>query len=170
MNRIKLGLLLLAALLLSACDIIISGPSVPPSVNVFNASYSTNYEATINGVTQDIICDNRRTELNYTFDYSGNLDSWSSFLRGVESGEIDGLESFTEADIARYGEVDVTYEIPPGEAPLKEESERLNPQRIVVVPNPQVVGRTMLYVTVNGGSNRIPLSSDRSIPVVNPCP
>jgi hypothetical protein len=153
--------------LLSGCEIIITGDLVyPPGFNLTNASYSTNYRADADGDgdLEFVICDDRTTELGYHFDYHGDLQRWTSFLRGVTSGQIRGEATFTPGSAGNPpGHVDVTYEIRSGAAPLL-----VTPQGITVVPIPDVIGYTRLYVRVNGYSGLYSLSS-APVPVLAAC-
>lgn len=144
--------------------------SQPEPVSVSNAGYDTSYEATINGEPRNIICDNRLTELNYRFNYTGDLTTWTSFLKGDTTGTVRGETSFNSSQITTPGQVDVTYSILANGAPLLTDG-GLSPQAIVVtpVPNPTVIGSTRLFIRVNGLNEEIPLSSN-SIPVVSNCP
>ena len=152
--------------LLAACEIIITGV-YPPGFSLSNAYYLTSYRADADGDgdLEFVICDDRTSELTYHFDYSGELLRWTSYLQGVTSGQIRGEATFTPDSAGVYyggDSVDVTYEIRAGAAPLAA------PQGITVVPVPDVIGYTRLYLRVNGYSGLYSLSS-RAIPVLRFC-
>lgn len=166
----KLLTLFLASsvLFLSACEITITGIDAPPPVS--NATYRTNYEATIDGVKTFIICDDETTTLTYEFDYSGNLASWTSYLRGTTTNSVRSKASFTLADAGvnrlDSGRIRVEQPIGRNSSPL---SVDLSPQSIVVVPNePTVVGGARLFLEASGYTQNEELSSS-PIPVVDNC-
>ena len=168
-----LRLLALSLLLpiLAGCEFVITGSVdvlFPPGFSLYNASYNTSYKADVDGdsALEFVICDDRTTELSYHFDYSGDLRQWTSFLKGVTSGEIRGeVTLYPDTAGVGYGsqEVDVTYEILARAAPLV-----VSPQGITVVPLPDVIGYTRLYLRVNGYSGLYNLSSN-AIPVLRHC-
>jgi hypothetical protein len=155
--------LLSLGLVLAACDITIDWGS---GFSISNATYSTNFQDRSGG---SYICDNTTTYLTYSFNYSGTLTSWTSYLKGENTGVVKGRTTFTPSSpyVDRYGNnyVEVTYTIPSGTAPLEATSQAA-PQSIIVVPNPQVIGYSRLFLTVNGYSH--PLLSN-PIPVINGC-
>lgn len=172
--RRVLGALLLGVvtLAISACDVLIEFVPPEPDLAVTAASYGTNFQDRDNN---SIICDNYTTKLTYRFEYSGDLDRWDSHIRGVRSGEIRGDNSFTFSDgrIDNFGDdyVRVTYDIPPAKAPLSvaDGSESgIDPESIVVVPNPTILGYSRLILTVYGGGERYAYES-AAIPVVSSC-
>lgn len=158
--------ILMLGLIVTACEFTISGNIDFPNLEVSNARYATNYR-TDEG--RSVICDDRTTELTYSFDYQGDLDRWSSYLEGSRGGRV-GERTFYP-DYRGYGaaHVEVTYGIPPYTAPLSVDPNEgeVTPQAIVVVPKPVVIGHTTLYLSVNGYGSRA-FSSD-PIPVINNC-
>ena len=154
-------------LVLSACSGVITvDVGLPEGVTITNANYSSNYQANVEGSTQDVICDDRTTELSYSFRFSGNLNGWQSYLRGVTTGNITGRESFTlDSRFVDYNSstntVTVRYEIPARSAPLA-----INPQAIVI--QPKVEGYTQLFLEFNGATGAYDLLSD-DIPVLASC-
>lgn len=183
-RRALLPALLLLALapLIAACEITFT-PTPSPGFAVTSASLQTDYRATIDGRDAYIICDDRRTELSYTFSYRGDLATWRSYLRGVDTGQIAGDVSFTPNDpgveVLGPSTLRVTYILPRETAPLLQadgatpDVEHPAPDRdIVVVPTPQVIGYTKLYLQMQSYSYTYSvdenLESSR-IPVVNDC-
>lgn len=172
MNYRTLGAFALL-LLLVGCQV--SFDLVPvPGLVLRNASYRTNVRATVDGRERFIICDNRTTTLSYSFDYTGALLSWRSYLRGRNTGTIRGDRRFTLADVVRPGRVEVTYTIPPYQAPLSvnelPDAAAIAPESIIVVPRPTVVGASELRLEVNGIGRSVVLSGRDPIPVVDNCP
>lgn len=171
MNPVRLLALFATVVFLAGCDFVITGSvdlAYPPNFSLYNASYNTNYQADADGDgdLEFVICDDRTTELSYHFDYDGDLRQWTSFLKGVTTGQVRGEVTFyPETGGVRYGsqEVDVTYEIRAGAAPLL-----VAPQGITVVPVPDVIGYTRLYLRVNGYTGLYNLSS-RAVPVLSSC-
>lgn len=159
MKRLSLGLLLISMLVLSACDVVITGEPGPGSdIRIYNAKYSTNFDG-------NIICDNRTTYLTYEFSYDGILTRWSSYLKGLNSGDVFGYDTFYPSDsrVINFNDnyVRVTYAIPPYTAPLSvPASDTLNTQGIVVSD-----GLSRLYVKLNGLSRDYNLSS-KDIPII----
>ena len=92
MKKILLVLMLMIPVL-SGCIII----PIDPSFEVVSASSKTNYILTQNGDQSFVICNDRTTELNYEFKYSGTLIAWESYLRGDQGG-IAGSNNFTPGD------------------------------------------------------------------------
>lgn len=160
------------ALLLSACDITFSGnvkiDLLPPGVTIDNAAYSTNFSAKVNGVEQFVICNDRTTELSYSFDFTGNLNSWESFLEGKNTGEKAGEKRFSTTGpfVVRPGHVEVTYEILSSGAPRLTAPE-LGTEAIVVVPK-QPIGYSKLFINVDDFARNFPLSSS-FIPILETC-
>lgn len=167
-----LPLLLLIAVALTSCNLIIEGSGDPGPV--YNASYRSNYRLDTNGDgvhDRSVICDDRITELTYSFNYTTELDSWTSWLEGGFERDEVGRQTFRPGEAGvRYGNdrVEVTYEIDPGTAPLTVDP-ALAPQGIVVVPNPRQIGQTFLKVRVNGVGFTYTLTS-QPIPVIDNCP
>ena len=146
--------------LLSGCNIVFTGDTgLPDGIDIYDGAYSTSYQ---DGNGRFIICDNATTELSYAFAYDGALESWTSYLRGVQSGQVTGRATFTpNSGNVSYGSdyVEVTYTIPAYNAPLA-----VAPQAIVV--RPVVKGYTRLYLQVNGYREGYDFLS-RNIPVVD---
>ena len=169
---LKLGLLALALVVLAACDIVIAPsdpdnprPGRPPGFELLDASYQTNFEADIDGRRRFVICDDRTTFLTYRLEFDGELDTWTSYLRGVNTEEVVGRETFNSRDsrVNRFGDgfAEVQYEIRSGGAPLL-----VSPQGIV--PTPKEIGYTQLFLEVNGYEEGYELSSN-DIPVLATC-
>lgn len=170
-NLIKLSFLTILLALLTSCEGTIKfevDVGLPPGIQVFNAGYSTNFTKIINGSSQFVICDNKTTNLKYHFNYSGPLNSWSSFLRGATTGSINGQANFTSIDIADPANhyVEVTYGIANHVAPLAVDP--IETTGIVPVPNATVIGYTKLFVNINSYTKSYQLISSK-IPVVDRC-
>lgn len=172
MKALKLCSLALILLVLAACQVTVD-VGMPPGFSVSNASFETNFRATVDGQERYVICDNRTTTLSYRFDYSGTLTSWSSYLRGQTTGTIRGRETFTSADINTPGRVEVTYTIPRNQAPLSDGLEiqsAISPESIIVVPRPTVIGFTQLWLDINGTTRSFNFNNQgRAIPVIDGC-
>ena len=172
-NLLILSLLGLLGLLLSACTVTIDGGGLPPGVDIYDAQFTTDWEAPVNGDLQNVICDDRTTNLTYSFRFSGDLDTWESFLRGVNSGDVEGRVTLDLED-SRVGfdpstnTVTVNYEIRAGGAPLltAPRPEAITPQAIV--PEPVVEGYTQLFLRVNDFDEDYELFS-RDIAVLANC-
>lgn len=177
MNRMLAAITLCAAVLLSGCEIIVTGgtPSVD-GVRISNATVRTDTRAEIDGVERSVICDDRITDLTYGFSFEGPLERWTSYLAGVLSGDVIGYETFQPTDTGVQWEsnrVTVTYAIYPGIAPLESSPEsvptnHIQLEAIRVVPVPQVLGYTRLYLEVGASPDTIRLSSGE-IPVLADC-
>jgi mRNA degradation ribonuclease J1/J2 len=171
MKRFTAVLLLALSVVLSACEITVHSGDVPPTLpqmRIYNPVYATNYQANINGADTFIICNNQTTLLRYAFDYSGRLESWSSYVWGQTTGDIRGEAFFDRSDIAEPGHVEVSYTIPPFMSPLSVD-EGISAQGIIIVPKAKIIGYSELFVKINGSSHTVPLSS-KGIPVVDNCP
>ncbi len=169
-NLIKLSFLTILLTLLTSCGnfTVTIDIGLPPGIKVSNAGYSTNFTKVINGKTQFVICDDKTTNLSYHFNYTGPLNSWSSFLKGVTTGTTKAQANFTSADIFDpiNKKVKVTYGIANHVAPLAVEP--IETTGIVPVPKATVIGYTKLFVNINGYSKSHQLVSS-SIPVVDKC-
>ena len=168
MKRVLSATLLAGLLLvLSACSGVITVDiGLPEGVTITNATYSSNYQATIDGRSRDVICDDRTTELTYSFRFTGNLNSWTSFLRGVNTGQEAGRVTLNlNSSVVDYNQststVTVRYQINAGAAPLA-----VSPQAIVITP--KVEGYTQLFLEFSGVSKAYDLLSD-DIPVLASC-
>ncbi len=169
MSKIKILKLLILGLviaLLSSCgdwEIELVRPTI------YNAGFSTNYTAQINGNKKFIICDNKTTNLKYHFNYTGDLTSWSSFLEGATTHTVKGSKSFGSANITdrvnRY--VEVIYGIGDHTAPLS--IDPIATTGITPVPTARVIGHTLLHIKANGWTTSRRLISSE-IPVVSNCP
>lgn len=171
MRRALPVLVLLAALVLAGCEIVVSGGGAwPDDLTISNAGYLTDAKATIDGRERYVICDDRLSDLTYYFDYEGALEQWSSYLQGVTTGDVLGYRTFTPSTPGVHHTADdvmVTYSIDPGVAPLAHQ-DALAPQGIVVVPAPQVIGYTELYLSIASTSSVRRLVSQQ-IPVLSNC-
>ena len=170
--------LLVFVCLLTGCNIVVESNPIPtPSLRILEASYSTNFSLS-NG--QPVICDNKTTQLVYRFRYVGELESWTSYLKGRELNQIIGPETFTpgSAGVSPYETAgyEVTYNLPPNTAPYAAQPEAgtVSPQAIIVtpVPNPTPIGATQLYLTLKGANSNAQGYDYRSgdIPVLINCP
>ena len=149
---------MLAGLFLTSCNIVVTDVGLPDGIDIYDESYLTSYR---DDSGRYIICDNYTTQITYAFSYDGGLESWTSYLRGVRSGDITGLETFFPDTRGVYYDsdyVEVTYTIPPYNAPLA-----VAPQAIIV--KPVIEGYTRLYLQINGYIEEYDFLS-QSIPVV----
>ena len=137
------------ALLLAACE---SGSVVPESVVFF-----TNQRVGSEG-GRSVICDNRTTEITYEFTYRSSavetLSEWTQALVGETSGDRLFERRFVPSDseVSLLGDQRFRVEtsVPVGSAPLSVNDDSVDSQAIIIVPNPQVIGRARLEVTVVG--------------------
>jgi|GEM_PF-1998935 len=143
------------------------------NVETSNLRISGEYGAVINGVSQDVICDNKSSYVFYSFDYSGDLASWTSSLEGVTTGQISNTKDYT---IVGYppvnGTVSARYDVDRKTAPLSTGTQKgdLSAQGIIVVPSANVIGRTRVLITAYD-SFGVPTFTKRSnsLPVVDNC-
>lgn len=161
--------LILAVILITGCEITLTSTS--PRTRVTNARYASSH---VDHRGRDIICDNRSTTLTYRFNYQGSLDAWTSWLEGRKTGEIRGLATFTPSSphVIHYAgdAVEVRYRINPGTAPLALDDDLPEPQSIVVVPNPEIIGFTHLKLNIRGDGKSYHYTTRSGIPVVAHCP
>jgi hypothetical protein len=160
--------LLLLALLLGGCLIITDDPEpTPDPLEVISATYETN--AAVDG--QPIICDDRTTEITYRFRYQGELESWTSYLKGVTLGQIKGEETFRPGaeGVSPYetNGYEVTYTLGPNVAPYASGEAS---KAIIVVPDPTVIGHTILHLRLEGTNGESASYFTAPIPVVQDCP
>lgn len=166
----KILLMSAFGLMLSACTItVFPGGGTGTTTTITGLSFSSNYT---DNTGKSLVCDNRTTNLTYSFSYSGSLDSWTSSLIGVQSGQTAGTATFylTSPEVNAAGnQVAVTYSLSPGTAPLSvPKTGAISPQSIIV--SPVIKGYTDLKITfydLNGGSGTARLG--QNIPVVD-CP
>lgn len=169
----RLFLLLLVGLL-GGCLVIAPEPIVPPvtPISVLEATYKT--DVSVNG--QPAICDNRTTTLSYTFRYQGELESWTSFLKGVRLGEEKGARTFTPgvSGVNPYVEngYEVTYTLGANVAPYGAGKTAPNSKAIVVVPVPQpeIIGASKLHLVLTGADGNAKPYISPEIPVIINCP
>ncbi len=166
--------LLLLAGPLSGCLVITPEPVIPPvtPISVLEATYRT--DVSVNG--QPAICDNRTTTLSYTFRYQGELESWTSFLKGVKLGEEKGMRTFTPnvSGVSPYEEngYEVTYTLGANAAPYAASEKGQGSKAIVVVPvpQPQIIGASKLHLILTGADGNAEPYISPEIPVVINCP
>ena len=169
---LRLGLFVALMLGLSACPGV-TIEFVAPELTAAG-SVSTNFQATLDGedAAQDVICEDRITELSYSFTYSGSLTSWTSYLKGVTTGEEAGRETFTlnSNKVDRDGNtVTVTYTIPAQTSPLLTDG-GITTEAITVVPSPRQIGATQLFIGLEGALGAAEALRADPIPVVVNCP
>jgi hypothetical protein len=146
-------------------------------VSFTDITFESNFTGSINnGPIQSVICDNRSTDVTYTFKVSGveYLQKWSTKFFGESTGSSFNLPDYTLVNFAADGQlVKVTVTLNPGQAP---KIRTVQPRAVVVVPSPTKIGATDIRLTIfdnQGGSVAGNLSSFRSegkIPVINNCP
>lgn len=169
----RLSLLLLFALL-GGCLIVTPGPTPPPAtpLKVLEATYGTDFAVN----DQPVICDNRTTQLSYRFRFEGELQSWVSYLKGTELREetphrtfTPGADGVTPSDANGY---EVTYTLGANSAPYAVDNKGISSKAIVVVPvpQPQVIGNTILHLILQGANGETANYTSRPIPVVINCP
>ena len=140
------------------------------NVETSNLRISGEYSAVVDGVSRDIICDNKPSFVTYSFDYTGDLGSWTSSLEGVTTGQVSNTKDYTVINTPPVdGNVTARYDVLPKTAPLSTGS-NLSAQGIIVVPSAKVIGYTRVKITAFD-SNGFPTFTRRSnsLPVVNNC-
>jgi hypothetical protein len=165
MKRLTWLLIIGLAFMLNGCIIEVVDPSL--SFTISNAVFSTNQvrDLGVNGETgqanqpEFVICDNRQTELIYSFSYTGILSSFRSYLRGEDSGNIppDGDVTFSTSSLGNPVEVRIT--IPAGLAPLA-----IEPTAIGVSG---IIGYSTLHLDFPGTRED---KTSRRIAVIDNCP
>lgn len=155
-----LALVFLTLSLLAACQVnVADNNGLPPGLTISNATYGTGFEAEVDGELQDVICNDRTTNFTYAFTFDGDLRSWESYLKGVDTGRVAGRISldlnseFVSYDAAT-GRVTVNYQLQPGAAP----------QAIVI--NPKVLGKSQLFLQFD--TYNYELLSD-PVPILQSC-
>ena len=145
-------------LMLSACTVtVFPGGGTGTSTTITNLNFSSDYQ---DNTGKSYVCDNRTTNLTYSFRYSGTLDSWTSALVGQKSGQTAGTATFylnSPGVSASGNQVTITYSVPAGAAPLSA-PKAVTPQSIIVTP--AIKGYTDLNITfydVSGGSGSVKL-------------
>jgi hypothetical protein len=151
MKRFAWLLIIGLALVLNGC--VVEFVDNPNALTIRDLGYATNYRGTINGQDRFVICDDRDTELSYSFEFDGTLGNWTSYLEGGFFERVGEVTLNLNNRFVQYDgrTVRVTYLIRPGGAPvLMEPSNTLEAQAtnasIVVVPVPQVIGETTLFI------------------------
>lgn len=157
--------------LLAGCNIYLTPTPAPvPALKVRNLSLETSYS--VGG--RAAVCDNKTTQITYRFSYEGNLESWSSYLRGEKLDKVVLPETFTpkSSGVSPYETrgYEVIYNLPPNTAPYTvNPAGGTVPQGIVVVPDPTEIGATRLYLTLRSADGETkPFVSD-AIPVLINC-
>ena len=130
-----------------------------PGLTITDATYGTDFEATVDSRLQDVICNDRTTKFTYAFTFDGDLRDWESYLKGVETDRIAGRISLSlNSNFVDYNaatkRVTVTYEIRANAAP----------QAIVV--NPTLAGKSRLFLQF--GTYNYKLLSD-PVPILESC-
>lgn len=188
----KLAFLGLAGLLvglISACsgivEVVVRLPIDFGSGNklvVTNAQLYTNYYDGNSSKPTYYICDNKTTIITYSFTYNDPFyfGGWSSQLRGFASGTVKGQVSFPANDSRNNvatRTVTVDYQVAPGAVPLGSgagasiQSGGVSAQSIIVVPNPSIIGKTYVDITVKGANGAADLTGTVGpLPVIDNCP
>ena len=167
----RFSLLLLFGLL-GGCIIITPDPVIPTPIEIIDPSFETN--VTANG--QIAICSNRVTQIAYTFRHTGDLASWSSFLKGNTIGTEILRETYTPttAGVEAVGTdgYRTTFNIAENTAPYSAGTSGSTSKAIVVVPVPQPVqiGSSKLYLTLTGTGGDTKTHTFSDIPVIENCP
>ena len=171
-KAIYIGIIVSIISILAACEIVISDDDVNyrPTLRVQSTFFSSNYR---DSSGRSYICDNRDTLLTYRFRYTGQLDSWRSYLRGASSGRINGEKRFYPysqgVTFIDSNSFEVTYVIHRGATPLAVNSSKLTPQSIVVIPSPRVIGHTYLHLDLYGSGRNHSFRTEPPLPVVISC-
>jgi hypothetical protein len=142
------------------------------NVETSNLRITGEYGAVINGTEQDVICNNKPSFVTYSFDYTGDLGSWTSSLEGVTTGQVSNTKEYTVLGTPPVnGNVTARYDVLPKTAPLSlPTGSKLSAQGIIVVPSAKVIGYTRVKITAfdfNGFATFTKRSN--SLPVVDNC-
>jgi hypothetical protein len=114
MKRFAFLLIAGLAFVLNGC--IIEIVDVPGNFTINNAIFSTNQslDLGVNGIgggPEAVICDNKTTELIYSFGYSGTLNRFRSYLRGEDTGSIpaDGDVTFSTGNLGTLLKLELRF-------------------------------------------------------------
>lgn len=124
--------------------------------------------------SQNVICDNVTTPMQFTFSYSGNLHSVRLLLRGVTTGEITNLPNPDDNNtVLSDGRGVVTFYATSASVPLSLPS-KATTQAIVVTPkqveNAHVIGYTKVQMQgVDNYGGTTGYVSSNSLPVIDNC-
>jgi hypothetical protein len=148
MKRFAFLVIASLAFVISGCVIEFSG--TPNSADIIgDPRLGTNYqrELAVDAGEEYIICDDKETLLDYSFQFSGTLGSWRSYLEGkdskVKNGDVTlNLSSRGVTYDANTNTVRVSYAIQPNAAPTV-----LAPTAIVET---RIKGTSILYLEVAG--------------------
>lgn len=117
-----------------------------------------------------VICDNKVTDVETRFTWSGPLNSIYAQFEGVKSGEKTGAGLGTYSGASTAGDGTARFTFNPGMAPLSLES-GLSAQSIVVNPitNVNVKGATQLKIIGVDPNKRVSnvIGASAALPVVN---
>ncbi len=158
--------------LLGGCLIITPTPDPPDPVEILAPTFETN--VTANG--QIAICSNRVTSVSYTFRYTGDLASWSSYVQGNTLGTkvMEQAYSPTASGVEAIGTdgYRTTFLLAENTAPYGADENAAAPKAITVVPVPQpvVIGSSKLHLTVIGQGGDTKSFASQDIPVIENCP
>ncbi len=168
-----IGILAFIISVLASCEIIITDGDIhhrSTTLRVQSTSFSSNYR---DSKGRSYICDSHNTLLTYKFRYVGQLDSWRSYLRGANSGHVNGEKNFYpySQGVSAIGSdsFEVTYVIHRGAAPLTISSNEIAPQSIITVPSPQVIGHTYLHLDIYGRGQTHSFRTEPPLPVIASC-
>lgn len=172
MNRFLSLTSLLCLGLLAGCNVYLSPRPTPvPILSITEFTAFTNYT---DQTGASYICDNRPTTLTYRFRYEGGLERWTSYLRGDVLKTTKGERTFDPQTqgVSPYQNsgFEVEYRMDANFAPYKGGSETTSPQAIVPVPNPQPIGATRLYLTLEGTNGQTQSRTSEAISVISNCP
>ncbi|MEZ4630204.1 MAG: hypothetical protein R2880_05770 [Deinococcales bacterium] len=138
-------------------------------LRVTGASYWSNFQ---DGSGRSYICDDRDSYVSYQFRYFGKLASWRSYFRGETTGLVRGDKHFYPRDqgvIFGSDRVEVTYIIHPGTAPQRLGGSSLDPQSIVVIDNPKIIGYARLYLKLYNDDSEISYRAIEAMPILSGC-
>lgn len=150
--------------------------SVSGDLSVSNVSFASDYNSKADGTGISYICNDSGafTPVKAKFTYSGDLASWKIQFKGKTTGQLGTEQSFTYAGPnppgGTYTEsplktITVQYAIQAGTAPLS-----VQPQAIIVVPVPEVVGETAMILTVKNSAGVEATDTFGGIKVIKNCP
>jgi hypothetical protein len=155
---------------LASCDVTIT-PGNQSGLVVYADSLTLTSDYTIsnqafNGSSYSgpVICDDRRTNLQFNFDYLGDLQSVSVNLRGVTTQEPKPLQ-VTNYNLSA-GRGIVNFYASSGSVPLSIPS-KINTQAIIV--SPKIIGSTYIEMIADSSTGSTRTLTSNALPVLASC-
>jgi hypothetical protein len=149
MRRVFAGaVLLVLALALAACSVTIVNP-----IKISNLSVKTNHS---NGAGGYYVCTNLPTQMQYSFDYTGPLSSWTQKVtyqdvHGNDAGQSNSATLTTDSSGVFTANGMASYSFTIKNVPLGSSSQSASTQAIVTN-----VGTAYLNINANGSTLKAP--------------